>query len=228
MLAAADDAPLAASGVDVDQIIRRERRGIVVRRAGLAAGALVVAFVAAFVVPRTGTVATTAAPISRPSRSAPAASAPLRITTDDLVDAAPHASEMSRNGMWVSWVGDGKRGALYMYVQVRQGAGGDPCVLAPGATPGVNGAPTPADTCTQVFKNGRSAWVRRWGYAPDVRPWSNPDTIVIEVFYSSRGRSYVLAMTNTLVPTWMGVSAPAGPQGPPFEISDDDIAAFVL
>jgi len=231
MLAAADDAPLTAAGVDVDRIIRRERRALLVRRAGVGAGALAVALAAAAAVyvPRTGTAPTVAAPVTRPSRSAPAAGPPLRITTNDLIDAAPHASEMSRNGLWVSWVGDGKRGALYMYVQLLPGnPGGNPCVLAPDATPGVNGAPTPADTCTQVSKNGKSAWVRRWGYAPDVRPWSNPDTVVIEAFYSTRGHPYVLVMTNTLVPRWMGASAPPGPQGPRFEISDEDIASFVL
>jgi hypothetical protein len=184
--------------------------------------------VAAFFVPRTGTVATIAAPIARPSRSAPAASAPHRITANDFAEAAPHATAMSGTGLWVSYTGDGKKGPMYMYVQVRHNGDGDPCVLAPGAAPGVNGAPAPTDRCTQVSKGAKVAWIRRWGYAPDLRPWTNPDTVVIEVFYSSRGRSYVMAMTNTLVPSWMGTSAPAGPQGPAFEISDQDIAAFVL
>jgi hypothetical protein len=217
MLAAAEDAPLASSTVDIDRIVERERRAIVRRRAGGTA-VLGAVLAAALGVPALlggpGNPATTAATGGPPARPAPPATnaGPVRLTAADLAAAAgldastPDASTLDASTLDAS----ASAGLPDVPVAVRirrDPAGtpqGDPCVLAPGATPGRDGAPTPADRCTKVERNGRTAWIRRWGYSPGQRPSIGPDTVVVEVFFPLRGRPAVLTLGNA------GVS-PGGP-----------------
>jgi hypothetical protein len=77
----------------------------------------------------------------------------------------------------------------------------------------------------RVERDGRSAWIRRWGYSPKERPWSTPDTVVIDVVVELHGRSVWLLLGNVEPPD--GSETP-GPQGPRFEISDAELTDFVF
>ena len=233
LLAAADEAPLGPSTVDVDRIVTRGRRTAVAWRAG---GATVL--VSALAVPvliggpghAPGRSTTAGPPATRPAdRAGAAGTAPLRLTAADLTAAmpAPGTGDVSA---WRLAVGELPRGAGLLEVRITQGAAaGNPCELAPGATPGRDGAATADDKCTKIEKDGHSVWIRRWGYSPKERPWTTPDTVVVELFLTYHGRQIDLILANTELPI-PGQAAPATPGrvGPRFEISDAELGTFAF
>jgi hypothetical protein len=224
MLAAAEQAPLDRSTVDIDRIVARERRNAYARRAGAGVAAVLAAALA---------VPVFAAEEGHPPAGPPAAVGPtsapaLRLTAADLAAAltGPDASDAD---FWRVGVGNLPQHAGLIMIRIGAGdpadPGANPCELAPGATPGRDWAPTPADRCTRVERDGRSAWIRRWGYSPTERPWSTPDTVIIDILTQLHGRPVWLLLGNVMPPSG---SATAGPQGPRFEISDTELADFVF
>jgi hypothetical protein len=233
LIATAEQMPDRPSGVDLDGIVSAHRRSVVRRRVGaalavvalLAAGPIVGPMVGASGRAGPAVVGAPVGPVSGPpSRPGPAVA---RLTAADLGGAVPAYG----SAVHLSFAEAPARVA-YMSLTRRTAAHdpllSDPCALPPGASPGRRGAPTPADRCTRVVREGRTVWVRRWGYAPRERPGVAPAAVVIEVFFRLRtGRGAVLALSNVELPVRDG-AGPATTPGPPFDITDTELAALVL
>jgi len=217
MLAAADDAPLQTSTVDVDEIVRTDRRA---RASRLGAGsvALAAAVAVALTVPAlaggrghdVGTPTAVGPPVVAAPSSAgeqtPVATR-MRLTAADMANS-------SKGGGWLF---------AYRDLDVRLADDGNPCTLAPGATAGKDGAPAPEDTCSRVDRKGETVWVRRWGYSPDLRPWMSPDSTIVELFVHRGDRVMMLGISNTFP---MKGTKPATRLGGSFDISDKELAKF--
>jgi hypothetical protein len=213
--------------VDVDRIVARERRTVLAWRAGTVA-----VLVAALAVPvlangpeRSTTARRPPDPAAPAGGPASSGAAPLRLTAADLAAAMPADGDVTT---WRMSVGSATPVAPVMGVRISTGTGPitDPCRLAPGATPGRDDAPTTADTCTKVERDGHTVWIRRWGYAPKERPWTTPDTVVVELYFDLRGRQLELILANAD----QALPRPANPGtvGPKFEISDAELADFAF
>jgi hypothetical protein len=263
MLAAAQDAPLDDSTIDVGWIVRRERRTRAARRG--TGAALAVAAVLAVALPAWRSHHTPAGPpaahpsASRPmsdgpsgarSSAVPSAAPPIRLTAHDLSAAVPAAGDHAGEGQWQAKPG-GPGWLVLLYLRRIPDASGDPCIPAAGAVPGRDGAPTDEDVCYRVEADGVSGWVRRWGYSPQDRPWTTPDTTVVEFFFEAGGRAAVFGLSNTVPPaspstpaststpaptsTPASAATPVSPlavaavtTGPAFAISDADLVATAL
>jgi hypothetical protein len=229
LLTAARDAPLQASTVDIDRIVLRERRIARVRRAGMGTAVLGTALLTALTVPALSggqePARGTAGPPAQSIEPAPATAAPLRLTAADLAAAVSDANSAN--------AGTAQRQVPYVRLGVRVGGSAvdpdNPCQLRPGATAGRNGAPTAEDKCTKVEKDGHTAWIRRWGYSPKERPWTDADTVVIEVYFAQHDRPDSLLLANTDLPhPGAGIPSTPIPHGPKFEVSDAELSNFAV
>jgi hypothetical protein len=218
MLAAADDAPLSASTVDIDEIVRTERRARAGRFFGAGSVALAAAVAVALTVPAlaggrghdVGTPPVAGPPVGVAPSSAgepTADSSRMRLTAAELLSS-------TTGGGWLF---------AYRNLDVHLAADGNPCTLAPGDTAGKGGAPAPEDTCTKVDRNGETVWVRRWGYNPDLRPWMSPDSTIVEIFVHRGGKVQMLGISNTFP---MKGNKPGTNLGGSFDISDEELAKF--
>jgi len=226
--AAAEEAPLATGTDVIDQAIARERRFKAARNAGVGGVALAAALAAALAVPAligggqtTGT-RTTAGPPRVVSTKGQLPEM-LMLTATDIVNL--QSGEIARRV---------ERGGTVVYLYLSDGLAGrdidpaNPCTLKSGASPGVNGAPTPEDQCTQQAANGVTVWVRRWGYSPQPRPWTTADSTIIEVFVPrSGGRFLVLTLSNTELPKGTVPPPTPGAQGPTFDLTWAELQSFV-
>lgn len=234
MHAAAQDAPLEESTVRLDQIVARQRRASATRRAGITGIALAAALSASLTVPalldgdgQTLDTPSAADPPSAgdpPSAAAPppAAAPPLQLTAAEVVDLLQ---------------GRGPRGSAIGYIDLnpRRFPDGDPCVLAPGAIPGRDGAPAPEDTCTRVEQDGKSAWVRRWGHSPQHRPSIAADITVTQIFIPDvallpPGRQdVVITLANApILPPGTDLRHRPVKLGPPLEVPGSEIAKLIV
>jgi hypothetical protein len=225
--AAAEEAPLATGSDVIDQAIARERRHSAARNAGIGGVALAAALATALAVPAligggqsTGT-RTTGGPPTAASKAAPA---PFQLTAADLAGLAAGHTVVRRQS---------SDGAI-VYLYLTNGLAGrdidpaNPCTLKAGARPGVNGAPTPEDQCTQESANGVTVWVRRWGYSPQQRTWTTADSTIIDVFVPrSGGRLLVLTLSNTELPNGTVPPPTPGAQGPKFDLTWNELQSFV-
>lgn len=214
MLAAADDAPLDVSTVDVDKIVRTERRARA-GRVGAGSVALAAAFAAALTVPAlaggrghdVGTPPVAGPPVASPPPSRTPDATRMRLTAADLM-------RSSTAGGWLF---------AYRNLDVHLAADGNPCTLAPGDTAGKGEAPAPEDTCSSVDRKGETVWVRRWGYSPELRPWMSKDSTIVEIFVHKGDRVMMLGISNTFP---MKGTKPGTNLGGSFDISDEELAKF--
>jgi hypothetical protein len=218
--AAAREAPLAESTVDVGRIVARERRARSTRRRGAVAlaGLAAVAVSVSIWYPEghdpvrpPGIAASRGPSASASSRTTPDAT-PVRLTTKDFGTATlPDQGSLAR----IVKTGPDRHVALALYWRDASevaARGGNPC----------DEAPVPEDTCVHAEVGGHSAWIRRWGYSRVYRPSMAPDVVVVQAFINTGG---VLTIANVL----LDPTAPIGrPIGPPFTISDEDTVTIAF
>jgi hypothetical protein len=218
MLAAADDAPLSTSTVDVDEIVRTDRRARASRFFGAGSVALAAAVAVALTVPalaggRGHDVGTPTA-VGPPVTAAPSSAGEHTPDTARLKLTAAELMSSSKGGGWL---------LAFRNLDVHLAADGNPCTLAPGDTAGKGGAPAPEDTCSKLDRKGETVWVRRWGYNADLRPWMSPDSTIVEIFVHRGDRVMSLGISNTYP---MKGSKPGTMLGGKFDVSDEELAKF--
>jgi hypothetical protein len=221
--AAAEEAPLATGTEVIDRAIARGRRSAAARNAGIAGVGLAAALATALVVPALsggGQALGTRTSAGPPPRTTSAA--PLMLTAADVAGLAAGQTIARR---------ESPAGIVYLYL--RNGVGGrdvdpaSPCTLPAGASPGVNGAPTPEDQCTRQTADGVTFWVRRWGYSPQQRPWTSADSTIIDAFVPHHGQFLVLTISNTELPDGTVPPPTPGARGQKFDITFAELGAIV-
>jgi hypothetical protein len=206
MTAAAQGAPLGESTVDIDAILRREHRAAVARRAGIGGAVLAAAIAAALAVP-----ALNAAPNARGD------SPPAATSSTPATHSAAGTIHLTAAEVFAVYRGRATDSTfVIVFIGLTPAPISNPCVASLGGSTSRYFVPAPEDTCTEVTRQGRAIWIRRWGYSPTLRPWTDADSQWVSVSVQrSNGKVLTIGITNT------------GP-GPGFDISDEELVKLAL